>query len=88
MPRARRRATSDTASRLSDSTREQIKSYLEGFIQKLIAQSASSEISTHNTTVFAPLLQVPPACGGNQTAVPLAKQGEPHGGGLQKVSCN
>jgi hypothetical protein len=37
---------------------------------------------------FAPLLQVPPACGGNQTAVPLAKQGEPHGGGLQKVSRN
>jgi hypothetical protein len=51
----------------------------------------------HYTTVFgrtgseagfAPLLQVPPAGGGNQTAVPLAKQGEPHGGGLQKVSCN
>jgi outer membrane protein len=32
----------------------------------------------------APLLQVPPAGGGNQTAVPLAKQGEPHGGGFQK----
>ncbi len=26
---------------------------------------------------FTPLLQVPPAGGGNQTAVPLAKQGEP-----------
>jgi hypothetical protein len=35
-----------------------------------------------------PLLQVPPTGGGNQTAVPLAKQGEPNGGGLQKVSCN
>jgi hypothetical protein len=46
MPRARHRATSDTASRLSDSTREQIKSYLKGFIRKLIVQSAPSEIST------------------------------------------
>jgi hypothetical protein len=53
--------------------------------------------AAHSTTVsgrtgseadFAPLLQVPPAGGGNQTAVPLAKQGEPNGGGLQKVSCN
>jgi hypothetical protein len=38
--------------------------------------------------ILPPLLQVPPAGGGNQTAVPLAKQGEPNGGGLQKVSCN
>jgi len=45
MPRASRWATSDTASRLSDSTREQIKSYLKGFIRKLIVQSAPSEIS-------------------------------------------
>ena len=38
--------------------------------------------------ILPPLLQVPPAGGGNQTAVPLAKQEEPNGGGLQKVSCN
>ena len=45
-------------------------------------------LGAHYTTVFGrtgseadftPLLQVPPAGGGNQTAVPLAKQGEPNG---------
>lgn len=45
MPRTRRHATSDTTSMLSDHTKEQIKSYLKEFIQKLIAQSTSSEIS-------------------------------------------
>jgi hypothetical protein len=38
--------------------------------------------------ILPPLLQFPPAGGGKPTAVPLAKQGEPNGGGLQKVSCN
>jgi hypothetical protein len=36
-----------------------------------------------------PSYRFPPAGGGNPKAVvPLAKQGEPNGGGLQKVSCN
>jgi hypothetical protein len=51
-----------------------------------MAYSCGSPCLPHYTTVFgrtgseaefAILLQVP-----------LAKQGEPHGGGLQKVSCN
>jgi hypothetical protein len=62
-----------------------------------MAYSCGSPCLPHYTTVFgrtgseaefAILLQVPPRAWGNPTAVPLAKQGEPNGGGLQKVSCN
>jgi len=48
MPHARRRTTANTTTMLSDSTKEQIKSYLKEFIQRLITSSTPSEISVEH----------------------------------------
>jgi hypothetical protein len=63
----------------------EIEGVPEHLIPILITRQFLEELEVRQ---ILPLLQVPPAGGGNQTAVPLAKQGEPNGGGLQKVSCN